>query len=211
MTDTLDSTTVLLYSLSLIFQAVVNALITFYFYRKYTSERIALTKYWLLSFASFTAGSILAFLWITFVSQEPEVPVRLVFSFALLGVGFLSVSLSTIPALPLHDKKYEYGLMLLMFFGFLFSLVSLFTLNFLFLFSILVMNIVAVIVLVGYGFLAYQGKNTRLALVSLMLLLYAINGFLGARNLIGILENSWLTTIISIFLAIGLTAFKREE
>ncbi len=192
-------------------ELVVTSLIVYYFYKQYQKAQLLISLYWALAFAGFFVGTFFSLLYFLIISQDLNFSAKISFAFAVIALSFLTASFFEAGIIQTSlRQKIEITVIILGVIGLLSAFLSFFSISVFFLIAILIINIFTLFTLLGYFYLSYQGRNLRLLFVTLSLLVFAVIGFLAAREIIDVLTTKVLRVIIEIFLFAGLTSFKSQ-
>ncbi len=180
--------------------------IAYYFFMKYRRDKIVISLYWMGTFISWGVGSIIA-LFVYLVTDDNFLASDFFGPFIAFGVGIIASSTIELELINI-DKKVWYlivGTITLVASVFAWDLIPiLFVINKLALVSLIFL------VPVPYVYLAYQGRDLRLTLVTLALFVHMPVSLIFLELFPYPTLHQIIILILDILLALGLLAFKKE-
>jgi hypothetical protein len=181
--------------------------IVYYFFQKYKKEKIGISLYWMFTFISWTFGSLLALV-MYLITDDNFIASDYLAPFLAIGVGVIASSTIEFEIINMNKSIWFIlvGSITLVAALFAFDLVII-----LYLINKLALLILVLLVPVPYLYLAYQGKDIRLSIVTAALFLHMPVSFIFLEFYPVPLLHQILILLLDIFLALGLLAFKKEN
>lgn len=180
--------------------------IGYYFFMKYRRDKIVISLYWMGTFISWALGSLIA-LYIYLVTDDNSIASDYFGPFIAIGVGIIASSTIELELVNINKKLWYLivGTITLVASLFAWELIPiLYWINKLAFVSLLLL------VPVPYVYLAYQGRNLRLSLVTLALFVHMPVSLILLELFPDPTLHQIIILILDIILALGLLAFKKE-
>ncbi|MHA2277106.1 MAG: hypothetical protein ACXAC2_15130 [Candidatus Kariarchaeaceae archaeon] len=180
--------------------------IAYYFFMKYRRDKIVISLYWMGTFISWALGSLIA-LYMYLVTDDNFIASDYFGPFIAFGVGIIASSTIELELVDINKRVWYLivGTITIVASLFAFDLIPiLYWINKLALVSLILL------VPVPYVYLAYQGRDLRLSLVTLALFFHMPVSLILLELFPDPTIHQIIILILDIILALGLLAFKKE-
>ncbi len=181
--------------------------IAYYFFLKYKKEEISISLYWMGTFISWAFGSLIAIG--VYLSTDDNLIASDYFAlFVAIGVGIIASS--TIEFEIININRYIWYI----FVGAITLIGSILTFNLeptLFIINKIALLTLVSLVPVPYLYLAYQGRDLRLSIVTMALFLHMPVTFIFLEFNPDPFIHQVLMLALDFMLALGLLAFKKKQ
>jgi len=177
---------------------LVNGGILLYFLNKYQETKLRTTLYWVLSYGFFVFALALSIvLGLTFISDVTEI-LTVQEPFVLLGLTTLTMSAISTGILGENSIPWEIVTAILGLVGFVLFYIPLESA------ARNIFIIMSILTVIAYLYLAISGRNARIGIITIGLLLQAVSGRLSTQGVIDTNLQLVFNSIGQIGIAVGL-------